>query len=99
VAGAAGGTWLARRAAEELAAAGGRNRARRGAEELTPQEARTARLAATGASDKDIAAHLAVSVRTVRTHLEHVYAKLGLHSRRQLMAMGDRLEAVIGRKG
>jgi LuxR family transcriptional regulator, maltose regulon positive regulatory protein len=55
-----------------------------------PQERRIARLAATGASDRDIAAHLVVSVRTVRTHLEHIYTKLGIHSRRELMAMGER---------
>ena len=94
-----GAVWLARRAVEELAAAGGRRRARRGAQELTPQEQRVARLVATGASDRDIAAHLAVSVRTVRTHLEHVYAKLGVHSKRELMAMGDSLEALLGRDG
>ena len=94
-----GAVWLAHRAGEELAAAGGRRRARRGAHELTAQEQRIARLAATGASDKDIATHMDVSVRTVRTHLEHVYAKLTIHSRRELMAMGERLEAVIGPKG
>jgi len=92
-----GAVWLARRAGEELAAAGGRRRSRRGAQELTPREQAITRLAATGASDKDIATHLGVSVRTVRTHLEHVYAKLGVHSRRELMAMGERLEALIGR--
>lgn len=94
-----GATWLARRAGEELAAAGGRRRNRRDANELTPREQAIARLAATGASDKDIATHLTVSVRTVRTHLEHVYVKLGVHSRRELMAMGERLEALLGRKG
>ena len=83
-----GAVWLTRRAGGELAAAGGRRRARRDAAELTPQEQRVARLAATGASDKDIATHLAVSVRTVRTHLEHIYAKLGIHSRRELMLRG-----------
>jgi len=94
-----GGEWLARRAGDELAAAGGRRREQRGPNELTPQERRAARLAATGASDKEIAARLAVSVPTVRSHLDHVYAKLGLHSRRELMTMGDRLEAIIGRTG
>jgi ATP/maltotriose-dependent transcriptional regulator MalT len=94
-----GAAWLARRAVEELAAAGGRRRVRRAAHELTPQEQRIARLAATGASDRDIASHVAVSVRTVRTHLEHIYAKLGIHSRRELMAMGDRLEDLTGPKG
>ncbi len=90
VAESVGALWLARRATEELAAAGGRRRLRRGAQELTPQEQRIARLAATGASDRDIATHLVVSVRTVRTHLEHIYTKLGIHSRRELMAIGDR---------
>lgn len=94
VAESVGALWLARRALEEFAAAGGRRRLRRGAQELTPQEQRIARLAATGASDRDIATHLVVSVRTVRTHLEHLYAKLGIHSRRELMAMGDRLDAL-----
>jgi DNA-binding CsgD family transcriptional regulator len=72
---------------------------RRGEQELTAQEQCIARLAATGASDKDMATHLSVSVRTVRTHLEHIFAKLDIHSRRELMAMGERLEALIGRKG
>jgi DNA-binding CsgD family transcriptional regulator/Tfp pilus assembly protein PilF len=88
-----GATWLARRSSEELAAAGGRRRARRGATELTPQEQRIARLAATGASDKDIATHFAVSVRTVRSHLEHIYMKLDIHSRRELMNSEERPEA------
>ncbi len=95
VAESVGAAWLARRAGEELAAAGGRRRNKRGAHELTPQERRIARLAATGASDKDIAAHLSVSVRTVRTHLEHIYAKVGIHSRRELFAMGEALD--VGR--
>jgi DNA-binding CsgD family transcriptional regulator len=96
VAESVGAVWLARRAAEELAAAGGRRRLRRGALDLTPQEKRIARLAATGASDRDIASHLSVTVRTIRTHLEHIYAKLGIHSRRELMAMGRRLDALTG---
>jgi DNA-binding CsgD family transcriptional regulator len=87
-----GAIWLARRAGEELATAGGRRRGRREAQQLTPQERRIARLAATGASNKDIATHLTVSVRTVRAHLEHIYAKVGIHSRRELMTMGEGLE-------
>jgi DNA-binding CsgD family transcriptional regulator len=80
-----GGLWLAGRASDELRAAGGRRSAARAADELTPQEQRIAHLARTGASNKDIATHLSVSVRTVRTHLESVYRKLGIHSRRELM--------------
>ena len=86
-----GAAWLTGSAADALAAAGGR-RARRGqrqADEFTPQEQRVAQLAASGASNRDIASNLGVSVRTVRTHLEHVYAKLGIHSRRELMMRGQ----------
>ena len=52
-----------------------------------PQEERVAALAATGATNKQIADQLYLSTSTIETHLEHIYAKLGIHSRRELMAM------------
>ena len=55
-----------------------------GAERLTRREREVAGLAAAGASSKEIAARLYVSVRTVENHLQSVYAKLGVVSRDQL---------------
>jgi DNA-binding CsgD family transcriptional regulator len=51
---------------------------------LTRRELEVARLAARGATDRDIAENLVVSVRTVESHLAAAYRKLGITSRRQL---------------
>jgi len=83
-----GAVWLAAQAQEELRIAGGRRRQqRRDPNRLTPQEERVATLAATGASTKHIADQLYLSTSTIETHLEHIYSKLGIHSRRELMAI------------
>ncbi len=66
------------RAQRELHAAGGTVP---GTEGLTPQEAAVARLAATGLTNKEIAARLFLSPRTVSTHLARVFPKLGITSR------------------
>jgi DNA-binding CsgD family transcriptional regulator len=52
---------------------------------LTPTERDVVRLVSEGLGNKDIAARLFVSPRTVQTHLTHVYTKLGLSSRIQLI--------------
>jgi len=79
-----GALWLAGQAGEELRVAGGRRRKAADPERLTPQEERVVELAASGASNAEIAGTLYLSVNTVETHLRHVYAKLGIRSRRQL---------------
>jgi DNA-binding CsgD family transcriptional regulator len=70
---------------EELAAAGGRRRRLRPAGELTDKEAQVAWLAAQGLTNAQIARLLFLSAKTVDNHLSHVYGKLGITSRRELM--------------
>ena len=83
-----GATPLADRAEEELRAAGGRPRRRAGigADALTASERRVAELAAGGASNKEIAQSLFVTLRTVELHLSNAYGKLQIRSRRELAA-------------
>ncbi len=51
---------------------------------LTPAELAVARLVATGRSNREAAAELYLSVKTVEFHLSHIFAKLGIRSRREL---------------
>ena len=73
----------AQRARAELARLSGTRAARGG---LTPAEERVARHAAAGLSNKEIAAELFLSPKTVEMNLSSVYRKLGIRSRAQLHA-------------
>jgi DNA-binding NarL/FixJ family response regulator len=55
--------------------------------ELTGREREIATLAAGGSSNREIADALTVSVRTVETHLQRAYTKLGVTSRTDLAAV------------
>jgi DNA-binding CsgD family transcriptional regulator len=75
-----------RQAEAELRAAGARRRPERDEHALTPQELRVAAAVQRGASNRDIAADLFLSPKTVEFHLRQIYRKLDVHSRTQLVA-------------
>ena len=79
----AGKTYLAPQAAAKLAE--GVTRV-----QLTPRELSTLRLLADGRSNKEIANELEISERTVKTHLGHLFAKLGVTSRTEAVKIAMR---------
>jgi len=54
---------------------------------LSAREVEVFRLAATGAGREEVARALFISEGTVRTHLQRVYRKLGIHSQAELIAL------------
>lgn len=79
----AGKTYLAPAAAAKLAE--GVTRV-----QLTPRELATLRLMANGESNKEIASALGISERTVKTHLSHLFEKLGVTSRTEAVRVATR---------
>ena len=79
----AGKTYLAPTAAAKLAEGVARV-------QLTPRELATLRLMSDGRSTKEIAVTLGISERTVKTHLGHLYEKLGVTSRTEAAKVAAR---------
>jgi two-component system NarL family response regulator len=79
----AGKTYLAPAAAAKLAEGVTRI-------QLTPRELTALRLMADGKSNKEIASELGISERTVKTHLGHLFEKLGVTSRTEAVKIATR---------
>jgi len=79
----AGKTYLAPAAAAKLA-----ERVTR--VQLTPRELAALRLMADGKANKEIATELGISERTVKTHLGHLFEKLGVTSRTEAVKVATR---------
>jgi DNA-binding NarL/FixJ family response regulator len=64
----------------------------------TSREVQVIELLARGATTEEIAERLDVRAATVRTHLRHVFVKMGVHSRVQLIAVAVR-EGLLNQVG
>jgi ATP/maltotriose-dependent transcriptional regulator MalT len=98
-----GAAVWAERAREQLRASGqtARRRTTDSGPQLTQQELQIARFVAQGLSNRDVAAQLFLSPRTIEFHLRKVFAKLGIASRTQLAHIdldtgGHKLEQPAG---
>jgi DNA-binding CsgD family transcriptional regulator len=62
----------------------------RSASGLTPRELEVLELLADGRAPQEISAGLFISAKTVSTHIEHIFTKLGVSSRVQAVAVAYR---------
>jgi NarL family two-component system response regulator LiaR len=74
---ARGRTYIDPSIGAHLAKAGGAS------DDLTPREMEVLRLVALGLSNRDIASQLTIGEETVKTHVGHVFGKLGVENRAQ----------------
>jgi len=64
-------------------------------EPLSDRELEVLRLLVAGQTNQEIALGLSVSINTVKTHLKHIYGKLGVNNRRQASAQAKKLGLVV----
>jgi DNA-binding CsgD family transcriptional regulator len=81
---------LAEAAAWVRRARGTRKRPPGGWESLTPTELEVARHAAAGLTNPQIGERMFITRGTVKVHLSHIYAKLGIQNRAELAAEATR---------
>jgi DNA-binding NarL/FixJ family response regulator len=90
-----GASPWAERARTELRASGetARQRDPSTLDQLTPQELQIVRFVGQGATNRDVAAQLFLSPRTIDYHLRQVFTKLGISSRAELIRLhvGERV--------
>jgi len=90
---ACGAEGLAKKAGEELKLAHGRqHRQHLDPDALTAAELRVRNLAERAVKSEQIADQLFVSRKTIETHLQHIYRKLGINSQLELIARAHRPE-------
>ncbi|MBV8219499.1 MAG: helix-turn-helix transcriptional regulator [Solirubrobacterales bacterium] len=96
-----GALALGERIDDEVAATGLhlRREGASGLEALTPAERRVADLAASGLTNRAIAQTLFISVKTVGTHLGHIYEKLDLQGAQARDQLGIRLNGTLATDG
>jgi len=62
-----------------------------GKQGLTPRELEVYELLAQGRSNRSIAETLFISESTAKLHVQHIFEKLGVHSRAEAVAVGEDL--------
>jgi DNA-binding CsgD family transcriptional regulator len=76
--------WLPLEQDPPLSLVGPQDRQSSVASRLTPKQRQLAQWYAAGLTSRAVAARAGISWRTARTHLEHIYARLGIRSRAEL---------------
>ena len=57
---------------------------------LSPRELEIARLIASGSSNREIAETLFVSIKTIETHVQHIFRKLQVKNRAEIAVWATR---------